>query len=71
MSKASTPWLEDIEKPDYPKLDRDISVDVAIIGAGIAGSIAAYLLAKEGKSVALIDKKDIYPARLADGLLWK
>jgi glycine/D-amino acid oxidase-like deaminating enzyme len=32
------------------------SVDVAIIGAGIAGSTAAYYLAKKGHSVALLDK---------------
>jgi glycine/D-amino acid oxidase-like deaminating enzyme len=32
------------------------SVDVAVIGAGIAGSAAAYWLAKKGHSVALIDK---------------
>lgn len=32
------------------------SVDVAVIGAGIAGSAAAYALAKKGLSVALVDK---------------
>ncbi len=32
------------------------SVDVAIIGAGMAGSTAAYFLAKKGHSVALLDK---------------
>ena len=32
------------------------SVDVAIVGAGIAGSAAAYALAKKGFSVALLDK---------------
>jgi len=38
----------------YPSLDKDISVDVAIIGGGITGTTAAYLLSKEGKKVALI-----------------
>ncbi len=32
------------------------SVDVVVIGAGIAGSAAAYYLAKKGHSVALLDK---------------
>jgi glycine/D-amino acid oxidase-like deaminating enzyme len=32
------------------------SADVVVIGAGIAGSAAAYALAKKGISVALMDK---------------
>lgn len=32
------------------------SVDVVVVGAGIAGSAAAYYLAKKGHSVALLDK---------------
>ncbi|HEX7200237.1 MAG TPA: FAD-binding oxidoreductase, partial [Dongiaceae bacterium] len=32
------------------------SADVVVIGAGIAGSAAAYFLAKKGHSVALLDK---------------
>jgi glycine/D-amino acid oxidase-like deaminating enzyme len=32
------------------------SVDIAIVGAGMAGSAAAYFLAKKGHSVALLDK---------------
>ena len=35
-------------------------VDVAIIGAGPAGLTAGYLLAKQGKSVAIIEKDDRY-----------
>jgi flavin-dependent dehydrogenase len=31
--------------------------DVLIVGSGPAGSTAAYFLGKQGKSVALIDKK--------------
>uniref|UniRef100_UPI001916C59C FAD-dependent oxidoreductase n=1 Tax=Cellulomonas citrea TaxID=1909423 RepID=UPI001916C59C len=36
----------------------ELSVDVAIIGAGPAGLTAAYLLTKQGKSVAIIEKDD-------------
>ena len=32
------------------------SVDVVVIGAGMAGSAASYYLAKKGHSVALLDK---------------
>ena len=37
-----------------------ISVDVAIIGAGPAGLTAGYLLTKQGKSVAIIEKDETY-----------
>ncbi len=39
---------------------KDLSVDVAIIGAGPAGLTAAYLLTRQGKSVAIIEKDPVY-----------
>ncbi len=36
-----------------------VSVDVVVIGAGIAGCTAAYWLAKKGHSVALLDKGNV------------
>lgn len=39
----------------YPSLSKDLSIDVAIIGGGIAGVSVAYHLIKEGLSVALFD----------------
>jgi glycine/D-amino acid oxidase-like deaminating enzyme/nitrite reductase/ring-hydroxylating ferredoxin subunit len=41
--------------PSYPKLTEDISTDVCVVGAGIAGLTTAYLLAREGKSVVVVD----------------
>ena len=41
--------------PLYPELKQDIKVDVCIVGAGMAGLTTAYLLAKEGRSVAVLD----------------
>ncbi|TNE34703.1 MAG: NAD(P)/FAD-dependent oxidoreductase [Alphaproteobacteria bacterium] len=38
----------------------EINVDVAIIGAGPAGLTAGYLLTKQGKSVAIIEKDQTY-----------
>lgn len=49
-----TYWRE-IELPAYEKLAEDITVDVAIVGAGITGITAAYLLSKEGIKVALLE----------------
>ena len=39
---------------------REVEVDVAIIGAGPAGLTAGYLLTKQGKSVAIIEKDGTY-----------
>ena len=39
---------------------KELSVDVAIIGAGPAGLTAGYLLTKQGKSVAIIEKDATY-----------
>jgi glycine/D-amino acid oxidase-like deaminating enzyme len=41
------------------------SADVVVIGAGIAGSAAAYALAKKGLSVALLDKGRVAASRAA------
>ncbi|MEL6239554.1 MAG: FAD-dependent oxidoreductase, partial [Pseudomonadota bacterium] len=37
-----------------------LDVDVAIIGAGPAGLTAGYLLTKQGKRVAIIEKDETY-----------
>ncbi len=42
------------------KTNTTLNVDVAIIGAGPAGLTAGYLLTKQGKSVAIIEKDDTY-----------
>lgn len=39
---------------------KTLKVDVAIIGAGPAGLTAGYLLAKQGKSVAIIEQDETY-----------
>ncbi|MDP4085577.1 MAG: FAD-dependent oxidoreductase [Bacillota bacterium] len=49
-----TYWRE-IELPSFNKLDRDLNVDVAIVGAGITGITAAYLLSKQGFKVAILE----------------
>ena len=41
----------------FAKLKSHLSVDVAIVGGGPSGIVAAYYLAKAGKKVALFDRK--------------
>ena len=48
-------WFRDIDPIKFDKLNQNISVDVAIVGGGIAGITTAYLLSKSGKSVALLE----------------
>ena len=41
----------------FEKLKSNLSVDVAIVGGGPSGIVAAYFLAKAGKKVALFDRR--------------
>ena len=43
------------EIPAESKLSKDTTADVCIVGAGIAGMTTAYLLAREGKRVIVLD----------------
>jgi len=48
-------WMGTFEVPDFPPLSRDLTTDVCVIGAGIAGLSTAYHLTKAGKKVVVID----------------
>lgn len=52
-------WLANNELPSFPKLNENIEVDVLVVGAGLTGITAAYLLSKSGKSVAVIEGSKI------------
>ena len=48
-------WVTSEEVPVAQPLDGDITTDVCVVGAGIAGLTTAYLLAKEGRRVTVLD----------------
>jgi glycine/D-amino acid oxidase-like deaminating enzyme/nitrite reductase/ring-hydroxylating ferredoxin subunit len=48
-------WQGTFEVQSYPALERDSRADVCVVGAGIAGLSTAYLLAKSGQRVILLD----------------
>lgn len=50
-------WLTNMEKVSFPKLSTSINCDVCIVGGGLTGIYTAYLLAKEGINVALLEAK--------------
>ena len=52
-------WSATSKEPSTPVLNKNIDADVCIVGAGIAGMTTAYLLAREGKSVVILDKSQI------------
>lgn len=44
-----------MSKTDYPALNEDIPVDVAIVGGGLVGITSAYLLTQAGLKVAVLE----------------
>ena len=60
-SRRSTPsvWVATASIIRSSTLDKNTNADVCVVGAGIAGMTSAYLLAREGKSVVVVDKNGI------------
>jgi hypothetical protein len=54
-----TVWDQQDQKVQYPKLQKDVSADVVVVGAGIAGLSVAYNLVKEGKKVIVLEARVI------------
>lgn len=54
-ARSGSNWMDTAEVPVYAPLSQSTSTDVCVIGAGIAGLTAAYLLAREGRRVLVID----------------
>src|SRR5882724_4643975 len=52
-------WIESTPIRRFPKLQKNINVDIVVIGAGITGITAAYLLKKAGATVALIERERV------------
>jgi glycine/D-amino acid oxidase-like deaminating enzyme/nitrite reductase/ring-hydroxylating ferredoxin subunit len=56
LTSTSSYWTDTQSLQRFRKLDRNLTVDVVVVGAGITGLTAAYLLKKEGRTVAVVDR---------------
>lgn len=54
-AQSKSVWASRTEMPLCPRLTKDSTADVCIIGAGIAGLTTGYLLTKVGQRVIIID----------------
>ena len=49
-------WIGSAPMPRFPALSRDERADVVVVGAGVTGLTAAYLLTKAGRSVVVLER---------------
>jgi glycine/D-amino acid oxidase-like deaminating enzyme/nitrite reductase/ring-hydroxylating ferredoxin subunit len=52
---TTSPWMKWDESPVFEPLAADARADVCVVGAGIAGLTTAYMLAREGRSVVILE----------------
>lgn len=53
--KSTSYWHDSVDMPSFPKLKEKVQADVGIVGAGMTGITAAYLLSEQGLDVCLVD----------------
>lgn len=54
-SSTESWWMQSAPAAAYPSLSHELEVDVAVIGAGIAGVCTAWEVVRRGSSVALLE----------------
>src|SRR5678809_1624598 len=54
LAPTTSIW-KSVEIPSRPALDKNVTADVCVVGAGISGLTTAYLLAEEGRAVVVLD----------------
>ena len=52
-------WYEGRQRRERPALDRDITADVVVVGAGIVGLTTALLLERQGAKVAVLEMRHV------------
>ena len=59
MEEQQSFWIATSDAPRFPVLAHDLHVDVAIVGAGIVGTMAATFLKAAGKTVAVLEARRV------------
>ena len=59
MERHRSFWIDTAGAEPFPPLSRDIEVDVAIVGGGIVGIMAATFLKEAGRSVAVLEARRV------------
>lgn len=49
-------WIDSAPLPQFSRLNRDLDCDVVVVGGGITGITAAYLLKQQGERVVLLER---------------
>ena len=52
-------WLTTADGAGFPLLDRDVAVDVAVVGGGITGLTTALALKRQGATVAVAERETV------------
>ena len=69
MSRRSA-WQVGTTIPKFAPLDRDLAVDVAVVGGGLIGTAIAWRLAQAGSSVVLVvGERAVAASGVAAGML--
>lgn len=63
--EEKTIWNTNLSKVSFPPLYGNIDTDVLIVGAGITGLTAAYLLASEGRDVTVVEAQSFQTSATA------
>lgn len=58
-------WLASTQNTNYPTLDKNIEVDIAIVGGGMVGILCAYQLQKEGFRIGILEAEGIVESTTA------
>jgi glycine/D-amino acid oxidase-like deaminating enzyme/nitrite reductase/ring-hydroxylating ferredoxin subunit len=56
---AGSLWFQEATRPARAPLDRDLTVDVAVLGGGIVGLTTALLLERQGARVAVLEARRV------------